>query len=135
MVTRLKVSFQRPVKMLCTDWVAPSQTLWVSFAWGLLFLFQSSVPQTFSGNYGFNNFETSLVQPGLFWYGWANYSHVLWVVPVFGVGFIGLGIHSIYLAVDYLTDSYEKYAPSALSDAPFRRDTFGAFLPLASPAL
>lgn len=65
LVTRLEVSFKRPVRMLCTEWVVFSQTLWVSFAWGLLFLFQSSVPQTFSENYGFNNFETSLVQLAL----------------------------------------------------------------------
>lgn len=73
---------------------------------------------------------------GLFWYGWANYPHVLWVVPMFGVGFVGLGIYSIYLAVvNYLTDSYEKYAASALSAASLGRNIFGAFLPLASPAL
>ncbi|CZR57290.1 related to multidrug resistant protein [Phialocephala subalpina] len=162
MMTRLNASFKRPVKMLCTEWVVFSQTFWVSFAWGLLFLFQSSVPQTFSGNYGF---KTSLVQlalsfprqgqkmgnrslkqdssvPGsllfttdLFWYGWANYPRVLWIVPTFGVDF-GLGIYSIYLAVvNYLTDSYEKYAASAFSAASLGRNTFGAFLPLANPAL
>ncbi|KUJ21968.1 MFS general substrate transporter [Mollisia scopiformis] len=186
MIHRLKIWFKRPIKMLLTEWVVFSQTLWVSFAWGLLFLFQSSVPQTFSTNYGFNKFENSLIQlalsvgavvatiinpiqdhqylvsakrsrdghtipearlyssvpgsllftAGLFWYGWANYPHVLWVVPMFGIGFVGFGIYSIYLAVvTYLTDSYEKYAASALSAASLGRNTFGAFLPLASPAL
>lgn len=186
LTSRLKVSFERPVKMLCTEWVVFSETLWVSFAWGLLFLFQSSVPQTFHKDYGFGHFETALIQlalsvgavvatfinpyqdhlylrsarktkngkplpesrlyfsvpgsllftAGLFWYGWANYPNVLWVVPMFGVGFVGLGIYSIYLAVvNYLTDSYEKYAASALSAASLGRNTFGAFLPLASPAL
>lgn len=59
----VKLSFLRPTKMLVTEFVVISFTLWVSFgkplsgycqrhhslyiAWGLLFLFQSSVPQTF----------------------------------------------------------------------------------------
>jgi hypothetical protein len=44
----LKVSFKRPTKMLITEFVVVSFTLWVSFAWGILFLFQSSVAQVFS---------------------------------------------------------------------------------------
>jgi hypothetical protein len=39
MVERLKISFKRPVNILFTEWAVFSQTLWVSFAWGLLFLF------------------------------------------------------------------------------------------------
>lgn len=65
LVDRLMTSFKRPVRMLCTEWVVFSQTFWVSFAWGLLFLFQNSVPQTFSANYGFKNFEDSLIQLAL----------------------------------------------------------------------
>ncbi|TGO45286.1 hypothetical protein BCON_0405g00050 [Botryotinia convoluta] len=184
--TRLKVSFKRPIKMLCTEWVVFSQTLWVSFAWGLLFLFQSSVTQTFSTNYNYNTFQTSLIQlslsvgaiiatfvnpiqdhlylqsakrsktgtpipearlyssipgsllftAGLFWYGWSSYPSLPWIVPTLGIGCVGFGIYSIYLAVvNYLTDSYEKYNASALSAASLGRNTFGAFLPLASPAL
>lgn len=186
LANRLKVSFKRPVNMLCTEWVVFSQTLWVSFAWGLLSLFQSSVPQTFGDNYGFGVFQTLLIQlalsvgaivatfinpyqdhlylrsanntangkplpearlwssvpgsliftAGLFWYGWANYPHVHWIVPTLDIALVGLGIYSIYLAVvNYLTDSYEKYAASALSVASLGRNVFGAFLPLASPAL
>ena len=37
--------------------------------------------------------------------------------------------------VNYLTDAYEKYAASALSAASLGRNTFGAFLPLASYSL
>ncbi|KAB8298341.1 hypothetical protein EYC80_002067 [Monilinia laxa] len=186
LATRLKISFKRPVKMLCTEWVVFSQTLWVSFAWGLLFLFQSSVTQTFSTNYGYNTFQTSLIQlalsvgaiiativnpiqdhlylqsakrsktgtpipearlyssipgsllftVGLFWYGWSSYPSLPWIVPTLGIGCVGFGIYSIYLAVvNYLTDSYEKYNASALSAASLGRNTFGAFLPLGSPAL
>ncbi|EKD19991.1 uncharacterized protein L3040_002331 [Drepanopeziza brunnea f. sp. 'multigermtubi'] len=186
LATRLAISFKRPIKMLFTQWVVFSPTLWVSFAWGLLFLLQSSVPQTFGKTYGFGLYPTDLVQlalsvgalvatlispiqdhlylesakkskngktipesrlyssvPGsllftadIFWYGWANYPHVHWMVPTIGIVLVGLGIFSIYLAVvNYLTDSYEKYAAFALSAASLGRNVSGAFLPLASPAL
>ncbi|KAF9889531.1 hypothetical protein FE257_007241 [Aspergillus nanangensis] len=181
----LEVSFERPMRMLFTEPVVAFFTLWISFAWGILFLFFSSVVQTFSTNYGMNTLQTgciqlaisvgaligTLVNPvqdwiylrtatknrekpgrpipearlytsipgsilftgGLFWYGWASQPDVHWIVPTIGIGVTGLGIYSIYMAVvNYLTDSYEKYAASALSAASLGRNTFGAFLPLAS---
>ena len=184
----LKISFMRPTKMLATEFVVSSFTLWVSFAWGILFLFQSSVPIVFSELYGFNTFQTSLIQlalslgaivgtivnpiqdklylksaarnmerpgkpilearlyfavpgsliftVGMFWYGWSSYPHIHWIVPALGIGCVGYGIYGIYLAVvNYLADAYEKYAASALSAAPMGRNVFGAFLPLATPAL
>ncbi|KAL1643906.1 hypothetical protein SLS58_004580 [Diplodia intermedia] len=187
-MTSLKISFTRPVKMLATEWVVFSFTLWISFAWGILFLFQSSIVQTFQTNYGFGVMSTGLIQlalsvgavigtiinpiqdmlylrsakrnkhqpglpipearlyssvpgsllftAGLFWYGWASQPAVHWLVPTVGIVVVGLGIYSIYLAVvNYLADAYEKYAASALSAASLGRNTFGAFLPLASQSL
>ncbi|KAL0263160.1 hypothetical protein SLS55_002137 [Diplodia seriata] len=187
-MTSLKISFTRPVKMLATEWVVFSFTLWISFAWGILFLFQSSIVQTFQTNYGFGVMSTGLIQlalsvgavigtvinplqdmlylrsakrnkhqpglpipearlyssvpgsllftAGLFWYGWASQPAVHWIVPTIGIVVVGLGIYSIYLAVvNYLADAYEKYAASALSAASLGRNTFGAFLPLASQSL
>lgn len=58
----LQVSFERPTRMLLTEPVVTFFTLWVSFAWGILFLFFSSVAQTFSHNYGWGTFPTGLVQ-------------------------------------------------------------------------
>ncbi|KAJ5937595.1 hypothetical protein N7454_003937 [Penicillium verhagenii] len=164
-----------------------SFTLWVSFAWGILYLFFSSVSQTYGNNYGWGTFTTGLVQlaisagavigtvinplqdwiylrsakrnreqpgrpipearlytsipgsllfaGGLFWYGWGSVGDgsIHWIVPTLGIGCAGVGIYSIYMAVvNYLTDAYEKYAASALSAASLGRNTFGAFLPLAS---
>jgi MFS family permease len=60
--TLLKLSFLRPTKMLLTEPVVTFFTLWISFAWGILFLFFSSVVQTFSASYGFGTFQTGLVQ-------------------------------------------------------------------------
>lgn len=59
-----------------------------------------------------------------------------WMIPTAGIACVGVGIYSIYLGVvNYLTDAYEKYAASALSAASLGRNSFGAFLPLASYAL
>ncbi|KAI9370274.1 major facilitator superfamily domain-containing protein [Aspergillus egyptiacus] len=184
----LQLSFQRPVHMLTTEPVVIFFTLWISFAWGILYLFFSSVVQTYGTNYGWSNFATGLIQlaisvgavigtavnpfqdwiylrsaarnkekpgrpipearlytsipgsllftAGLFWYGWASMPDVHWIVPTMGITAAGVGIYSIYMAVvNYLTDAYEKYAASALSAASLGRNSFGAFLPLASPQL
>lgn len=184
----LKISFMRPTKMLVTEFVVSSFTLWVSFAWGILFLFQSSIPIVFSELYGYNTFQTTMLQlalsfgaivatiinpiqdrlylnssernmerpgrpipearlyfavpgsllftAGIFWYGWSSDNSLPWIVPTLGIGCVGIGVYSIYLAVvNYLADAYEKYAASALSAASLGRNVFGAFLPLATPAL
>ncbi|KAJ5453936.1 uncharacterized protein N7458_004892 [Penicillium daleae] len=155
----LQISFERPTRMLLTEPVVTFFTLWVSFAWRILFLFFSSVGQTFSHNYGWGTFTTGLVQLAisvgavigtvvnpiqdwiylrsarLFWYGWGSVGDgsIHWIVPTLGIGCTGVGIYSIYMAVvNYLTDAYEKYAASALLVASLGRNTFGAFLPLAS---
>ncbi|KAL4808003.1 major facilitator superfamily domain-containing protein [Aspergillus unguis] len=184
----LQLSFKRPTKMLLTEPVVTFFTLWISFAWGILYLFFSSVVQTFGDNYGWGTMATGLVQlaisvgavigtafnpiqdrlylnsaarnkekpgkpipearlytsipgsllfaGGLFMYGWSSMPDVHWIVPAIGVTITGLGIYSIYMAViNYLTDAYERYAASALSAASLGRNSFGAFLPLASPQL
>jgi len=58
----LKVSVVRPCKMLAKEWVVFSQTFRVSFAWGILFIFTTSIPQTFQQTYHFKVFATTLVQ-------------------------------------------------------------------------
>lgn len=174
--------------MLTSEPVVIFFTLWISFAWGILYLFFSSVVQTYSTNYDWSILATGLVQlaisvgatigtlinpvqdwfylrsasrnkekpgrpipearlytsipgsllfaAGLFWYGWASMPDVHWIVPTIGITATGIGIYSIYMAVvNYLTDAYERYAASALSAASLGRNSFGAFLPLASPQL
>lgn len=186
--TLLRLSFSRPAKMLTTEPVVIFFTLWVSFAWGVLYMFFSSVVQTFQASYGFGTMSTGLVQlaisvgaviatainpiqdwaylrsarrnkerpgkpipearlyfsvpgsllfaGGLFWYGWTCTPEIHWIVPTCGIACVGVGIYSIYLGVvNYLTDAYEKYAASALSAASMGRNSFGAFLPLASQPL
>lgn len=181
----LKVSFKRPTQMLITEPVVLFFTLWISFAWGILYLFFGSVVQTYQANYDWSNFQTGLVQlaisvgaligtlinplqdrfylasarrnterpgkpipearlyfavPGsflfaasLFWYGWASQPDIHWIVTTIGIAVAGVGIYSIYMGVvNYLTDAYEKFNASALSAASLGRNSFGAFLPLAT---
>ncbi|PIG86307.1 MFS multidrug transporter [Aspergillus arachidicola] len=161
----LQVSFERPTRMLLTEPVVAFFTLWISFAWGILFLFFSSVVQTFSTNYGMNTLQTGLIQLAISVgaligtlvnplqdmiylrsashnkenpaslspkQGSTRPSRAVCYSPA-DYSATGLGIYSIYMAVvNYLTDAYEKYAASALSAASLGRNSFGAFLPLAS---
>lgn len=174
--------------MLVTEPVVTFFTLWLAFAWGVLYIFFSSVVQTFQTDYEFDTIQTGLVQlaisvggliglavnplqdwlylrsarsnketpgkpkpearlytsipgsllfaGGLFWYGWSSTPTTHWMIPTVAIGCTGVGIFSIFLAVtNYLTDSYERYAASALAAAALMRNSFGAFLPLASPQL
>lgn len=48
--------------MLTTERVVIFFTLWVSFAWGVLYMFFPSVVQTFEEAYGFGIMSTGLIQ-------------------------------------------------------------------------
>lgn len=57
------VCFMRPARMLTTtEPVVFFFTLWISYAWGILHLFFSSVVQTFSENYNWSTLATGCVQ-------------------------------------------------------------------------
>ncbi|KAL4813775.1 major facilitator superfamily domain-containing protein [Aspergillus spinulosporus] len=58
----LQISFKRPTKMLLTETVVTFFSLWISFVWGNLCLFFSSVVQTFGGKYGWDTLATGPVQ-------------------------------------------------------------------------
>ncbi|KAK4624050.1 MFS-type efflux pump MFS2 [Fulvia fulva] len=72
----------------------------------------------------------------MIWFGWTSFEDVHWIAGTIALGAFGVGVYYIYLsATNYLADAYEKYAASALSAVGFGRNAFGAFLPLATPAL
>ncbi|KAK3613426.1 hypothetical protein LTR56_024104 [Elasticomyces elasticus] len=73
---------------------------------------------------------------GLFWYGWTSRSSIPWIVPTVGLGFTGFGIMIIIHAVGmYITDSYARYAASAIAGIAFGENLFAAVLPLAAGAM
>jgi hypothetical protein len=70
---------------------------------------------------------------GLFWYGWASYTSLPWIMPSIGLAFIGFGSMTVMQAIMmYITDAYEKYAASASAAVCFGENLFAAFLPLAA---
>lgn len=73
---------------------------------------------------------------GLFWYGWASFPHVPWIVPTVGLGFIGFAIMVVINTVDlYIMDAYTKYAGSAVAAVSLGENLFAAWLPLSATAM
>ncbi|TVY33612.1 Efflux pump [Lachnellula subtilissima] len=77
-----------------------------------------------------------LIPAGLFVYGWTAEYAVHWIVPIMGMGLVGLGIMGINMPISaYLIDAFTIHSASALAANTILRSLFGAFLPLAGPAL
>ncbi|KAF8587054.1 MFS general substrate transporter [Ramaria rubella] len=57
----VKISLTRPVHLLLTEPVLLSFTIWMTFAWGILYLMLESAPIVFTELYGFNVGEAGLV--------------------------------------------------------------------------
>lgn len=73
---------------------------------------------------------------GLFWYGWASFPHIHWMVPTIGLVFVGFGIMVIITAVDlYITDAYPKFVGSAVAAVALGENLFTAWLPFAAKAM
>jgi len=78
-------------------------------------------------------FITSWFIPiGLFWYGWSAQAKLHWIMPVIGTVWFGLGVVSIFVAIqNYLVDGF-KYAASALAASTVLRSLFGFYLSVVS---
>ena len=62
---------------------------------------------------------------GLFWYGWSAQAAIHWIMPVLGTMWFGLGMVSIFIAIqNYLVDVF-RFAASALAAATVLRSLFG----------
>jgi MFS transporter, DHA1 family, multidrug resistance protein len=62
---------------------------------------------------------------GLFLFGWTAKPNVFWFVPVIGLYFTGLGFFTIFqAAINYLVDTFQKYAASAIAANTFLRSCF-----------
>lgn len=73
---------------------------------------------------------------GLFWFGWAADKHAMYVVPIVGTLFFGLGMISAFMAIStYLVDVFGVYSASALAANTLVRSIAGAFLPLAGQSM
>lgn len=76
-------------------------------------------------------FGTFLLPVSLFWFAWTSSPRVHWIVPILASTFFGAGIYIINLAVlNYVVDSYQSYAASALAGVILIRNLVGAGFPL-----
>lgn len=68
---------------------------------------------------------------GLFAFAWSSYPHVSWAGPCFSGFACGFGFNCLYNpANNYIVDSYQHYAASALAAKTFVRSIWGACVPL-----
>lgn len=81
-------------------------------------------------------FFACFVPISFFWYGWAAYFKVHWIVPIIGLVPFGFGMIGIFIPIQtYLIDSFPVFAASAMAALTVSRSLFGAFLPLAGPSM
>ncbi|KAI1137321.1 MFS general substrate transporter [Hypoxylon sp. FL0543] len=216
--TMITVSLFRPFLLLFTEPIVFFFSLWVSFAWAILYLTFGSIPLVFQRQYGFSieqsgyvftamivgsilsttigiyqesvlkhpkwrsesddsgedscdvsianveeNIEatgfwafvrrrfpaespesrlyftcfTSILLPaGLYLFGFAAQPSIHWMVPAFAIFLATMGIFYVYLATfNYLADTYQAYASSALAAQSFCRNVLGGAFPLVTAPL
>ena len=68
---------------------------------------------------------------GLFIFGWTSNKSITWVAPCIGAVLMGFGFFTIFQgALNYLIDTFQKYAASAIAANTFLRSGFAAAFPL-----
>ncbi|KAJ5648760.1 MFS general substrate transporter [Penicillium lividum] len=70
---------------------------------------------------------------GLFWFGWTADPKIHWIAPLFAAVFIGAGFNIIFQqCMNFLIDTYQLYAASAVSANTFLRSALAAAFPLVA---
>jgi MFS transporter, DHA1 family, multidrug resistance protein len=68
---------------------------------------------------------------GMFVLGWTADPKFPWIAPVIGVALVGIGFFTIFQAgLNYLVDTFQKYAASAVAANTFLRSCFAGAFPL-----
>ena len=68
---------------------------------------------------------------GLFVFGWTADPKYPWIAPVIGIVLCGLGFFTIFqAALNYLIDTFQRYAASAVAANTFLRSVFAGSFPL-----
>jgi len=81
-------------------------------------------------------FFACFVPISFFWYGWTAYYKVQWMAPLVGLVPFGFGMMGIFIPIQtYCIDAFPMFAASAVAALTVSRSLFGAFLPLAGPAM
>ncbi|KIW52900.1 hypothetical protein, variant 1 [Exophiala xenobiotica] len=76
-------------------------------------------------------FGSFLFSSGMFLTGWTADPKFHWIAPVIGLYMTGLGFFTIFqAALNYLVDTFQRYAASAVAANTFLRSCFAAAFPL-----
>lgn len=68
---------------------------------------------------------------GLFIFAWSSTPNIHWIAPCIGAVLIGLGFFTIFqAALNYLIDTFQKYAASAVAANTFLRSALAGAFPL-----
>ena len=59
--TMMRTALSRPIKILFLEPVVVAQTLWIAFAWGVLYMCLGSITIVFEGVYGFSTGANGMV--------------------------------------------------------------------------
>lgn len=72
-----------------------------------------------------------LFSGGQFLTGWTSEPNFHWIIPCIGLFFAGIGFYCIFqAALNYLVDTFQQYAASAVAANTFLRSCFAAAFPL-----
>nr|QFR37174.1 MFS transporter [Cyberlindnera americana] len=72
-----------------------------------------------------------LMPAGIFIFAWTNREDIHWIVPCIGIAFMGCGFLILFQGcLNYLVDTYVKYAASAIAANTFLRSIFASSFPL-----
>ncbi|KAH8591485.1 major facilitator superfamily domain-containing protein [Bisporella sp. PMI_857] len=68
---------------------------------------------------------------GMFIFGWTSDKSIPWIAPCIALTLVGLGFFTIFQsALNYLIDTFQRYAASAVAANTFLRSVFAAVFPL-----
>ncbi|WPG97846.1 Hypothetical protein R9X50_00062800 [Acrodontium crateriforme] len=68
---------------------------------------------------------------GLFMFAWTSKASTFWLLPCIGITIMGVGFFTIFqAALNYLIDTFQRYAASAVAANTFLRSAFAGAFPL-----
>ncbi|KAJ5691261.1 MFS multidrug transporter [Penicillium malachiteum] len=77
-----------------------------------------------------------LFAAGMFVFGWTSPKDIHWIAPVIGAVMMGFGFFTIFqAALNYLVDTFQKTAASAIAANTFLRSIFAGAFPLFTNAM
>ena len=77
-----------------------------------------------------------LFASGLFVFGWTSPAHIAWIAPNIGAAMMGFGFYTVLQpALNYLIDTFQTTAASAVAANTFLRSIFAGSFPLFTDAM